>query len=317
MIITKEIKNKREKIEAKCDVCGKIKKIEYRSYLKNTKKYPIYCCGASCAKIKENQTKKEIYGDDYETFRVKKMKSTNKERYGEENTSKIFRNEKDKNKFIEELNEIYKNDNLVFSQINYINNYTPIEIICKKHGTIKIRPVELLNGQGCKKCNREKENLKIQKKHIERSNIIHDFKYDYSNVKYENDLKKVTINCPIHGNFEQRLADHSMGKGCSKCANINRRLKTLERIKNNIENGCQITPNFNQQACEMFDKISKEKNIHIKHALNGGEYYIKNLGYWIDGYDEINNVVYEYYERRHYVNGKLKDRDMNYDYTKV
>ena len=44
---------------------------------------------------------------------------------------------------------------------------------------------------------------------------------------------------------------------------------------------------------ESLDKISEEKNVKIQHAMNGGEYYIKELGYWLDGYDIENNVVYE------------------------
>ncbi len=69
-------------INVKCDICGEEKQIEYRSYIKNTHKYPEYCCNTSCAKIKENKTKKEIYGDNYEQIRVSNMKKTNKERYG-------------------------------------------------------------------------------------------------------------------------------------------------------------------------------------------------------------------------------------------
>jgi very-short-patch-repair endonuclease len=33
--------------------------------------------------------------------------------------------------------------------------------------------------------------------------------------------------------------------------------------------------------------------------MNGGEYYIEELGYWVDGYDETNNVVIEYNEKHH------------------
>lgn len=312
MIIDKKIGIKnRDLVDVKCDICGNIKKIEYRSYLKNIKKYPIYCCNASCAKIKENQTKKKLYGDDYELNRVLKMKKTNKERYGDENSSKIFRNEKKLETFIKELKNIYGEHKFNYLNINYINNYTSIEIECKKHGKIKVRPIELLAGRGCKECNKELKKEEIFKKHINKSNIIHSFKYDYSKTKYVNNSTKCIIICPIHGEFKQRLADHSNGKGCSKCSNISRRLKTIERINKNIIEGNQITPNYNRKACEMFDNISKNKNINIKHALNGGEYYIPHLGYWVDGYDEINNVVYEYYEKDHYIKGKLKDRDKN------
>ena len=32
---------------------------------------------------------------------------------------------------------------------------------------------------------------------------------------------------------------------------------------------------------------------------NAGEYHIKELGYWVDGYDKNKNVVIEYYENAH------------------
>jgi len=304
------IKSSNALINVKCDICGKTKKIKYRSYFKNVLKYPIYCCNTSCAKIKEKETKKIKYGESYESKRVLNMKKTNLERYGCENTSKIFRNEKNKDIFINELKEIYKNIDFDYSKINYINNYTGVEIICKKHGPFKVRPVELLNGQGCKKCNREKRNNTILKKYLDKANITHNFKYDYSKTIYTRDEIKVTITCDIHGDFQQRLSDHAKGKGCEKCSNISRRLKILERINNNMKNGHQITPGFNEKACKIFDDISKNENIHIQHAMNGGEYKIKDLGYWLDGYDIENNVAYEYDEKEHYINGKLKEKDL-------
>jgi len=90
-----------------------------------------------------------------------------------------------------------------------------------------------------------------------------------------------------------------------------RRLKKLERISKDYNNGYQISPSYNSKACELFDKISKEKNIHIQHAMNGGEYYIKELGYWLDGYDIENNVAYEYDEKYHFIKGQLKEKDIN------
>jgi hypothetical protein len=303
--------NNKNIITAKCDICGNVTKIEYRSYLKNIKKYPVYCCNTSCAKIKEKQTKNEMYGEDYENMRVSKMKETNKKRYGNENTSQIFRNEKNQNVFIEQLREIYKNEAFDYSKINYINNYTPIEIICSKHGKFKIRPIELLIGQGCKECNKEKSRGIKLEKYLQKAKNIHNNKFDYSKILFKNLSEKVIIVCPIHGEFKQSLINHLSGKGCKECGKITLRLKFLDRINKNLENGYQITPSFNKKACEIFDEISKKENIHIQHAMNGGEYYISSLGYWLDGYDEINNVAYEFDEKKHFINGKLSSKDKN------
>lgn len=297
-------------VKVKCDVCGNVTKIEWRSYVKNISKYPVYCCNTSCAKIKENQTKLEKYGEDYEKNRVIKMKKTNKKRYGDENTSQIFRNEKNQFDFINELNEIYRDEDFDYSKIDYVNNYTKVIVVCKKHGSFEIRPRELLIGQGCKKCNREKIRQETLKVYIYKSNVIHNNKYDYADVKFIGVDKKIDIICPIHGKFKQSFHNHLSGKGCIKCANIKKRIDKIKEIEQNIKDGNQITPVYNKNACKLFDKISEEKNIHIQHAMNGGEYYIKELGYWLDGYDKDNNVVYEYDEKRHFSNGKLKEKDV-------
>lgn len=52
---------------------------------------------------------------------------------------------------------------------------------------------------------------------INRSNKIHNFKYDYSKTKYEFSSDKVIIICPEHGEFEQVANSHLRGMGCKKC----------------------------------------------------------------------------------------------------
>jgi hypothetical protein len=58
-------------------------------------------------------------------------------------------------------------------------------------------------------------------------------------------------------------------------------------------------PNFNPKACQIIEEYGKQNKYNFQHALNGGEFYIKELGYWVDGYDKIKNVVVEYQEKHH------------------
>jgi hypothetical protein len=53
---------------------------------------------------------------------------------------------------------------------------------------------------------------------IKKSNIIHNDKYSYDNVKYVSSSKKVKIICKEHGEFEQVANSHLRGIGCSKCS---------------------------------------------------------------------------------------------------
>ena len=110
-------------------------------------------------------------------------------------------------------------------------------------------------------------------------------------------------------------ADISGDKNPSKKPEVRRklRLKRIERINSDLERfGKSILPNFNIKGCEFFDKIMIENKCYIRHALNDGEYFIEDLGYWLDGYDEENNIVYEWDERHHYdVYGNLLEKDIN------
>jgi very-short-patch-repair endonuclease len=49
---------------------------------------------------------------------------------------------------------------------------------------------------------------------------------------------------------------------------------------------------------------------NFQHAENGGEYYIKELGYFLDAYDLEKNVVLEIDESHHFRNGKLRKKDI-------
>ena len=46
---------------------------------------------------------------------------------------------------------------------------------------------------------------------------VHGNKYDYSLVEYKGASVPVRIICPLHGEFQQRAADHTNGHGCKKC----------------------------------------------------------------------------------------------------
>lgn len=52
---------------------------------------------------------------------------------------------------------------------------------------------------------------------VERSNKIHNSKYDYSKVDWVNTKTKVEIICPIHGSFLQKPFKHLQGQGCPSC----------------------------------------------------------------------------------------------------
>jgi len=60
---------------------------------------------------------------------------------------------------------------------------------------------------------------KTTEQFITESNIIHNYKYDYSLVKYTTNNTKVFIICPIHGTFKQIPSKHLNSNGCRQCSN--------------------------------------------------------------------------------------------------
>lgn len=59
--------------------------------------------------------------------------------------------------------------------------------------------------------------INVQDK-LSRATAVHAAKYDYTRVAYVSAKAPVTIVCPIHGDFLQRLDHHLAGSGCRACA---------------------------------------------------------------------------------------------------
>ena len=99
-----------------------------------------------------------------------------------------------------------------------------------------------------------------------------------------------------------------------------KKIFTLEHRKNlrlaairNIEKRAgQISPNYNPNSISIIEQKADELGItDLQHAENGGEFHIKELGYWVDGYSSEKNIVIEVDEEYHFdVNGKLKQKDI-------
>jgi hypothetical protein len=86
------------------------------------------------------------------------------------------------------------------------------------------------------------------------------------------------------------------------------RISTLEYIH---DNKGQVCPRYNKNSIEIIEKFGKEKGYNFLHAENGGEYYIKELGYYLDAYDPHKNVVLEIDEKQHFdANGSLLKKDI-------
>jgi len=109
---------------------------------------------------------------------------------------------------------------------------------------------------------------------IERSNDIHNNKYDYSLVYFTNNDSIVCIICPTHGIFKQRVGSHLIGNSCKKCKNDNRRTSVLKFVEssNTIHNNkydysmvCySTTHNKVKIICEKHGVFEKSPKNHLR-----------------------------------------------------
>ena len=107
-----------------------------------------------------------------------------------------------------------------------------------------------------------------------------------------------------------RLGIKSVMKGKTHSNETKRKLRliTIEQLKKIYPN---VRPMYNPNACKLIDEYGNKNGYTFQHAENGGEFYIKKLGYWVDGYDKEKNAVIEVDEKKHFDrNGNLKLKDV-------
>jgi hypothetical protein len=110
-------------------------------------------------------------------------------------------------------------DRYDYSEVNYVNNYTHVNIRCKEHGIFSQRPVGHTSSKaGCPKCSDDNRRLGVEEI-ISQFKDIHGDRYDYSKVDYRNDYTRVVIICDVHGEFQQLPYSHKSGNNCPDCAN--------------------------------------------------------------------------------------------------
>lgn len=121
--------------------------------------------------------------------------------------------------FVERARKVH-GDKYDYSKVEYINQYTPITIICPIHGEFQQIPKDHFNGSGCSICGHLQGGLKLRlttEEFIQKAREVHGDKYDYKEVKYVTSSDSIDIICPKHGAFKQLPYVHLNGAGCPIC----------------------------------------------------------------------------------------------------
>ena len=123
--------------------------------------------------------------------------------------------------FIEQAKEAH-GDKYDYSEVEYKLAHTKVVITCPIHGKFKQTPALHVRSCGCKKCGDEmigKSLIKTLEKFSDDVNSVHNGKYSYRNSEYLGAHKKMSIECPYHGIFQQTPDAHvNTGAGCPSCA---------------------------------------------------------------------------------------------------
>lgn len=124
-------------------------------------------------------------------------------------------------------------DKYDYSKTQYVNKREKVTVTCNLHGDFTIEPNNHWNGQGCKECgylNRDNRRTEADK-FIEKAKEVHGDKYDYSKTEYVTARKKITVTCPLHGDFDIKAASHVNSKqGCKECGHMFSTLKKNDWI---------------------------------------------------------------------------------------
>lgn len=137
--------------------------------------------------------------------------------------------------FIELLEHKFKEE-LTFEKTEYKGSNIKVCVTCKKHGDFYITPHDLLSGQGCPECGRERIGEAHSDTQETFMNKVKDKGlidlYDFSEVVYEKSNKPIRLYCKErdkydreHGYFYITPNGLLMGHRCPKCSNVHRRTK--------------------------------------------------------------------------------------------
>jgi hypothetical protein len=161
-----------------------------------------------------------------------------------------------------------------YSESEIYNRKDKVKISCKIHGMFFMQtPKDHLNGKGCNVCsgNKKKDTIIF----IQEAKKIHGDKYDYSKANYIGANEKICIICPIHGEFNQQVRDHtSKGCGCPECKSSKGERKISKVL---TENDIKYIPQHTFDSCKSkrvlpFDFYLPDHNACIE--FNGRQHYI-------------------------------------------
>jgi hypothetical protein len=168
----------------------------------------------------------------------------------------------------------------------YVHSKQKITVICSHGHEYNIKPNDLFayrdgNYITCGVCYTESKNKNLIipfDEIVQRLNTLYNSKYQYVNNGYENTNSRITIICPVHGEFTKTVFEHLYQKqGCSQCwkdnslskrkYNFIKRSKKFHNNKYNYDNINYV--NFTTPIsiqCPVHGEFTQTPNLHVNHG---------------------------------------------------
>lgn len=164
-------------------------------------------------------------------------------------------------------------DRYDYSKTVYTKAISKVIITCPLHGDFEQRAFHhYKDGHGCYKCKKSHQPKDVQK-FVQQVSEIHNNRYNYDLVEYQNAKNKIIIICPVHGKFMQTPHNHLKGNGCKKCASSKGESIIAETLESrNIKYETQKTFDGCKDKYKLrFDFYLPEHNIIIE--FHGEQHY--------------------------------------------
>lgn len=170
-----------------------------------------------------------------------------------------------------------------FKGFEYKGSLVDTVVHCKKHGGYKTKPSYLMQcGNVCRDCDSENksERNKIENKEfIERCRTKHGDKYSYKKTLYTGCKDKVTVTCPIHGDFEVVAYYHASQNGCQECGKESMGI-SKELYRKMCPDGSYVYIMSFKNEDEDFIKVGLTKDLRVRvNGLRSVSDYDVNLIY--------------------------------------
>lgn len=193
--------------------------------------------------------------------------------------------------FVKEARKVHGNK-YSYERTNYTRREDKVIITCPIHGDFKQKVDTHLAGHGCPKCFNDakskrmkdgkasemaKMQVKSREQFIKDAIAKHGDFYNYDKVVYKHSCIKVTITCPIHGDFRMQPNAHLNGHCCPRCRET-----------------------IGERAISLFLERNKyiftyQHRIYYKDQNGTKRYFI------VDFYLPNTNTIIEFNGRQHYI----------------